>query len=121
MTETLIDKEKLKRFVGNDSDLSTDLAVTFHKSLPSSLSQLQVSILGGDDDEFCSVMHRLKSQLSYFFCDSLIDQAKELESMGQQGKIDEVQPGADELVSNIENLLEELSELTGLQLTLNDD
>jgi len=121
MRNTLIDRKSLDRFTEHDSEMVADLAVIFNRELPDYLARMDYSIAESDLEAVGEIAHQLKSQLSYFFCESLVNLAIELEEHSSQGATSEAKSTATKLTEGIDQLLEELNQLTGLNLTIEKD
>lgn len=117
----LIDHNSLNEFTENDSEMIADLAVIFARAIPDYLAKLQFAIADANPVELREISHQLKSQLNYFFCESLVNMAFDLEQIGLQGTMKNAAVIFDSLTNGVEQLLGELSQLTGLNLEIEGD
>ena len=117
----LIDQKQLNEFTENDTEMVADLAVIFARAIPEYLARLNVAISDADAIDLRETSHQLKSQLNYFFCDALVKMAIELEEIGKQGTTENAAVVFDGLTDGIDRLLGELSQLTGLNLKIEED
>ena len=121
MTNSLIDMKSLENFVKGDPELLADLSVIFARFLPGSLASLNIAVENHDADLLRETAHQLKSQLSYFFAESLVAHANQLEELGKTGQVKSAGPVVEQVISGIEQLLEELNSMTSLNLCLKRD
>jgi HPt (histidine-containing phosphotransfer) domain-containing protein len=121
MSQSLINRKSLNEFMEDDPELLGDLSVIFVRALPDVLAKLNFSIENSDSDSLRESAHQLKSQLSYFFCESLVSRALELEELGRQDNTRDARTVATDLNRGIEKLLVELNQLTGLHLIIEED
>ncbi len=121
MTDTLIDCSSIESFLDGDPDLLADLSVIFVRFLPGSLATLNLAIENRDAEMLRETAHQLKSQLSYFFCEPLIEHARELEALGKSGQMQRASQKAMDVIQDIDRLLEELRTMTNLELNLEQD
>ncbi|MEM7454500.1 MAG: Hpt domain-containing protein [Planctomycetota bacterium] len=117
----LIDQKQLMRFAESDRDLISEMAVIFKRSVPGNKARLQHSVAEADPVKLLEISHQLKGQLSYFFCAPLVSLAGELEEMGMRGTVEDAQQVSERLISGLDQLLHELSEITGLQLDIEEE
>ena len=116
----LINLEKLNEFAEQDTELIGELAIIFAREVPSYLAKLRLAVLESNPKELRETSHQLKSQLSYFFCESLIKIAFELEELGKAGETKPAVAMIEELTADINRLMNELRQLTGIALTLEE-
>ena len=117
----LIDQQQLNEFTEHDADMLADLAVIFARAVPDYLARLNLCIAKSNPTEMREVSHQIKSQLNYFFCESLINMAIQLEEMGLQGSTSNAFDIFRRLATGIEQLVDELGQLTGLNLAIAED
>lgn len=120
MAKGLIDKVKLDEFLLDDRGLLADLSLIFVRFLPGFQAKLDLALAEFDASTVRECAHQLKSLLGYFFCESIVKKANELEERGKTNQVDEAAEIIVELNSNIESLIAELSELTNLDLAMVD-
>ena len=121
MTKTLIDRNSIENFTEGDPELLADLSVIFVRFLPTSLAQMNLAVENRDTDMLRETAHKLKSQLSYFFCESLVEQTNQLEDLAKTGQIEKASTKVLDVSKNIDRSLEELRALTNLDLVLEQD
>ena len=121
MTTALIDRNAMDKFTQDDPELLADLAVIFVRFLPSSLAKLHLANGDRNSEMLRETAHQLKGQLNYFFCESLVEQAKELEDCGKNCQFESVEARLDQLQAGIELLLQEINDITNLGLELERD
>ena len=121
MNQSLINRTSLEDFTEDDPELLGDLYVLFVRALPDALAKLNFAIENSDPNSLRENAHRLKSQLSYFFCEPLVNRAQELEDLGRQGNTRDAKTVFTDLRPEIGNLLVELNQLTGLNLCIEED
>lgn len=121
MTTPLIDRNALDKFTQNDPELLADLAVIFVRFLPASLAKLHLANEDRDSEMLRETAHQLRGQLNYFFCDSLLQQTKELEDCGKNCQFESVEENLKQLQTGIESLLLEINDLTNLDLKLEQE
>ena len=121
MNSQLIDRVQLERFTEGDPELFPDLAVIFARFVSGSIVNLNLALENKDADMLRENAHQLKSQLSYFFCDSLIERARNLEALGRTGNLDGAQDLVKVICTDIENLISEINSLTNLDLQIDKE
>ena len=121
MTKTLIDRDSIENFTEGDPELLADLSVIFVRFLPTSLAQMNLAVENRDSHMLREAAHKLKSQLSYFFCETLVEQTSQLEELARTEQIQEASTRLQDVTKNIDRLLEELRALTNLELVLEED
>ena len=121
MSECLIDRDSIEKFIEGDTELLADLSVIFVRFLPSSLAKMNLAIADRDSGMLRETAHQLKSQLSYFFCESLIEQVSQLEELAKDGQIEQTPTKVTQVSQGVDCLLEELRTLTNLELKLEQD
>ena len=121
MNNTLIDRDSIENFTEGDPELLADLSVIFVRFLPTSLAQMNLAVENHDADMLRETAHKLKSQLSYFFCEPLVEQTSQLEELAKTGQIQAASTKVVDVSKNIDRLLEELRALTNLELNLEQD
>ena len=121
MSKTLINCSELEDFVKNDPQLLMDLYVIFVRHLPDLLTNLELAVELQDAKQLCESAHRLKGQLSYFFCDSLIEQALEIENLANCQNMKSAAKKLKDLTDGIDGLITELNRLTKLELQVRKD
>lgn len=121
MSKTLIDCPALEEFVKDDPQLLMDLSVIFVRHLPGLLTNLRLAVEHRDTKQLCESAHQLKGQLSYFFCNSLVDRALEIEELAQDKNMDQAASKLVELTDGIDHLIAELNRLTDLDLQVRKD
>ena len=117
MAKELIDKAKLDEFLMDDHGLLADLSLIFVRFLPGFQAKLDIALAEFDASAVRECAHQLKSLLGYFFCESVVKKASELEERGKANQVDEAAEIVVDLNSSIESLIAELSVLTHLDLT----
>ena len=121
MNQPLIDRKSLNEFTEHDPELLADLSVILVRFLPNSLARLNLSIEHADASSLRENAHQLKSQLSYFFCESLVNRVIELEELGRQGTLTDARTIASDLSHGLDELVAELNQLTGLNLAIEEE
>jgi HPt (histidine-containing phosphotransfer) domain-containing protein len=77
--------------VGGDAELLKEIAVLFLDDYPKSLTELHAAVVNGDARRVERAAHGLKGSVSNFGARPAVDAAHELESMGRDQKLIEVE------------------------------
>ncbi len=117
----IIDPIKLKNMTAGDDDLAADLAIMFVRKLPELRAQMRIGIETGDAVAVASGAHQLKSRVSYFGATSLHEQSSELETAAHNNDLEKMTMLHDNLFTGVNQLIQELRELTKLSLELNTE
>ena len=93
MTEAILDQatfESLTELVGDD--FIGELVETFFEEAPGLLAEIKRALDEGDAEAFRRAAHSLKSNGDSFGATRLAALARELETMGRDGRLDEARP-----------------------------
>ncbi len=103
--------EELKQISG--ADFINELVDTYLDDAPKLIREMQSALQAGDADAFRRAAHSLKSNSATFGAMRLSAQAKELEMLAKEGKLDEagsklpeVQPTLDSVMAELKGLRE---------------
>lgn len=121
MSNVLIDQSAMQDFMKDDPELLADLSVIFVRHLPRSLTNLEMAIEQRDASLLGETAHQLKGQLSYFFCETLVECAWKLEELAQKNQVKQATSTLKTLTDGIEELIVELNQLTELNLQVDRD
>ena len=121
MNSQLIDRVQLEKFTEGDPELFPDLAVIFARFVPGSIANLKVALENQDAAMLRENAHQLKSQLSYLFCESLIEQARHLEAIGRSGNLDGAKDLVEDISTDIGTLINEINSMTSLELRIENE
>ena len=109
MTEAIIDQatfEGLTELVGDD--FISELVETFFEEAPGLLVEMGQALDNGDAEAFRRAAHSLKSNSDSFGATRLASLARELETMGRDGRLEEASPKLPQLESAYEEAVEAL-------------
>jgi HPt (histidine-containing phosphotransfer) domain-containing protein len=112
MSEALIDQatfNSLVELVGDD--FIGELAQTFFEEAPGLLAEMGRALDDGDADAFRRAAHSLKSNGDSFGAVRVTSLARELETMGRDGRLDEAGPKLPQLQTAYEEAAEALKAL----------
>jgi HPt (histidine-containing phosphotransfer) domain-containing protein len=99
--------EELISMVGDD--FIGELIDTFLEDAPQLLEALRSSLNDNDVDVFRRSAHSLKSNAASFGAHALSDQAKELETLGREQKLDQVGDKLDALIASYDDVKKSLT------------
>ena len=112
MSEAMIDRatfEGLTELVGDD--FISELVETFFEEAPGLLAEMEQALDGNDADSFRRAAHSLKSNGNSFGATRLAGLARELETLGRDGRLEEAGPRMPQLQSTYEETAQALKAL----------
>lgn len=116
-----IDPTSLEAFFEDDTELLIDLALLFGKALGDCKARSKYALENRDASTLCETMHLLNGRLGYFSAAGLQNLACAIETMGKQNQINDACPLVTELFVGIEEMMNELRQITGMPLVYEDD
>ena len=117
----IIDQNELNKMTAGDSDLVADLAIMFVKQLPELEARIRIGIENGETAEVESGAHQLKSRVSYFGATELRQRVAEFELAAGNETPDALGKYHNEIFAEVDQLIEELRNLTQLALEMDAD
>jgi HPt (histidine-containing phosphotransfer) domain-containing protein len=90
--DTVFDRAVALSRVGGDEELLKEIAVLFLEDYPKSLIELHLAIEAGDARRVERTAHGLKGSVSNFGARPAVDAAMELETLGREQEMAEVEP-----------------------------
>jgi HPt (histidine-containing phosphotransfer) domain-containing protein len=103
--------EELKQMSG--ADFIGELVRTFLEDAPKLIGELKSALKAGDADAFRRAAHSLKSNGATFGARRLSEQARELESLGKEGRLGETGDRIQDLETTFAQVAGELKGLQG--------
>ena len=116
-----INSQALTEFIQGDEVLLADLATMFVQALPDCKARLRFSVRSHDAAMLREATHQLASRLGYFQADGLRELAKRLEQCGISKHLDGVRDLVDQLITGLDELVNEFRQLTKLSLRNPED
>jgi HPt (histidine-containing phosphotransfer) domain-containing protein len=83
----VLDREAMRRRVGDDPDLLLEMVETFHEESAKLLDDIRSSILRGDADDLAAAAHTLKGALRTLSAAPASDAALQVELMAREGDL----------------------------------
>ena len=117
----IINQNELHKMTAGDADLVADLAIIFVKQLPQLQARIRLGIETHDASELESCAHQLKSRVSYFGATELRQQIEDFEHAAGTQSQGELSDRQSELCTGIEQLIDELRQLTDLELQIEQE
>jgi HPt (histidine-containing phosphotransfer) domain-containing protein len=115
-----INVDALRRFTAGDEDLLADLSTLFVQYYPDMTARLRLAIDSHDGSGLREASHQLKSRLGYFQASLLVEYASRLEEFGKLNQFQEANDLLQLLFQGIEEMLDELRDMTKLPLSIHD-
>lgn len=116
-----INQIALNNFIQDDTEMLGDLASIFAQALGDSTARLNLAVDNRDASVLRETAHQLKSRLGYFSAAGLRELAQLVEMKGKQNQLNDVRPIVAELLAGIDEMMDELRELTGMPLAYATD
>jgi len=116
----IINHNELQRMTGGDQELLADLAVIFVRQLPELQARIRIGTETGNAAEIESCAHQLKSRVSYFGANELRQRIEKMEVAAGTNDTNSVAKMQRELKDDIQQLVEELRQLTKLELRIEE-
>jgi len=90
MTQPVVEKKALLESLENDTEFLKTLIGIFLADCPMKLAAIRVGVVGRDPEKVMKASHSLRGAVSVFGAKSAVDAAQNLESMGREGKQEEL-------------------------------
>jgi HPt (histidine-containing phosphotransfer) domain-containing protein len=87
--------------LGNDTQLLREVIGVFLADCPARLKELKAAITARNPEQIIRASHSLRGSASTFGAEAVVEAARQLESMGQQGKLE----GVDDAFATLEREL----------------
>lgn len=110
MTQPVVEREALLESTENDAEFLKAVIEIFLTSCPGMMEQIRAAVVACDSTRVMSASHALRGSVSFFGAKSAVEAARNLESMGKQGKLE----GASESLRVLER------EITAVTLALEE-
>jgi len=95
-----------------DAAFVSQLVDTFLEDAPRQIKEMRAALKEGDAETFRRLAHSIKSNAATFGALELSDQARELEMLGKENKLDQVAGSLDAFEATFKSVARELRDLT---------
>ena len=95
-----------------DAAFVSQLVDTFLEDAPRQIKEMKAALKEGDHETFRRLAHSIKSNAATFGAFELSDQARALEILGKENKLDQAAGGIDALEAIYKSVAQELRDLT---------
>jgi HPt (histidine-containing phosphotransfer) domain-containing protein len=101
VTELIVVGKALLESLDNDTQLLKEVIEMFLTDCPETLKELRAAITARNPDQIMRASHSLRGSVSTFGAEAAVEAARQLESMGQQAKME----GVDDAFAALEHEL----------------
>lgn len=101
MTDLVVERKALLECLDNDPQLLKEVIGIFMADCPEKLAELRAAVTARNSNQIASGSHALRGSVSVFGAKTAVEAAQKLESLGRQGKVEDV----DEAFSALERAI----------------
>ncbi len=111
--KSVFDKEEALSIIQDDEEFLKELAEMFLEDCHSQLSKIEEAVVTGNSNGLRESAHKLKGSVGNFGKNTVFKTVFELENMGNEGKMGDVENTFNVLVKEMEYLVKALKEYIG--------
>ncbi len=109
-TQSVFDYDSALENVGGSEQIFVEMVDLFQLECPKQMDELQQAYQSGNAEAVMRAAHTLKSSVALFGAEAATTAARNIETLGSAGKLDDYPAAWEELKMQVENLLEALSQ-----------
>ncbi len=109
-TKSVFDYQSALENVGGSEQIFVEMVDLFNLECPKQMDELQRAYDSGNAEAVMRAAHTLKSSVALFAAEPATTAARTIESLGSAGKLDEYPAAWEELKTQVEDLMEALSQ-----------
>lgn len=117
----IIDTQVLETMTSGDEELLADISILLAKEFPQVKARLNYGIENNEFAEIENVAHQMRGRACYFGATHLQESARQLETAAKDHEAEKFSKLSHEIISGLEELLDELRGMTGLALEIESD
>ena len=117
----IIDEPSLQKMIAGDELLLADLVTMFVQLLPDMKARLRLALEENHTGNIESIAHQLRSRVSYFGANSLVQKIKHLERTANGNQRWDNESLFGDVMHDVDQLLNELRQKTRLSLAIDED
>jgi HPt (histidine-containing phosphotransfer) domain-containing protein len=88
MAELVVEEKALLETLENDAQLLKEVIGIFLEDSPGKLAELRTAVTARNSNQIAIGSHSLRGSISVFGCKAAVEAARNLESIGRQGKVE---------------------------------